>query len=318
MTANRNLPQSDPGKESAFTRRTFVQVGAVGLAIAASGVRPLKAGARSAASAKTPRIGAIYNCGYRWDGTGWDGVRTVSALGRYDSGDIGAIDTHLIWARQAGISFFFALSETDAPADYRTRNISTLFDRAENNDFDVALMLAYEGNRKQPNVRVNGSEWLKGRLAAVKSSGILKRKGYLRAADGRAIIGIRSRNPVAAAEAVRGAASRDVWLWVVSGTQAPSSFDSNSAAWVAPASSTAPRFSRIRRGKKVDLLQLPANGGASAVTPEQLSAYGGSSYILVDSFNDWSHPPTIEPTSRNRSQGAYLSSLRQQIDIVAR
>jgi hypothetical protein len=318
MSGTHDLPNSDPGKESGVTRRTFVQVGAAGLAIAASGARPLKAGNRARATSKTPRIGAIYNCGYRWDGTGWDGVRAVSALGRYDSGDIGAIDTHLVWARKSGISFFLALSETDAPTDYRTRNLTTLFERAENADFNVALMLAYEPNRKQPNVRVSGAEWLKARLTAVKNAGILKRKGYMRAADGRPIIAIRSRNAVAAAEAVRRAPSRDVWLWVVSGTQAPPSFDSSSASWVAPASPTAPRFSRIRRGKKVDLLQLPASGGAGAVTPAQLSAYGGSSYILVDSFNDWSHQPTVEPTSRNRSQGAYLASLRQQIDIVAR
>jgi hypothetical protein len=319
MSGKRNLPTSDPEEESGFTRRTFVQFGAAGLAIAASGsLRPLKAGTSFNAAPKTPRIGAIYNCGYRWDGTGWQGIRAVSALGRYDSGDVGAIDTHLVWAKNWGMSFFLALSETDEPDDYRTRNIAKLFDRAEMNDFDVAVMLAYDARKRPANRRVSGADWLNGRLRAVKSSGILKRKGYLRTTDGRPIVAIRSENPSAAADAVGNAASGDVWLWVVSEAQAPPSFNSMNAAWVAPALGAAPRFAAIRRGRKVDLLQLPANGGAEAVTPAQLSAYGGSSYIVVNSFNDWSHQPTVEPTSSDRSQAVYLASLRKQIGNLTR
>src|ERR1700682_2552871 len=108
------MQKASPPKDNAVTRRKFVQVGtAASLAVAAAGsLRPLRAyetsTTQSDSAGKTPQLGAIYYCGYRWDGTGWQGVPAVSALGRYDSGDIGAIDTHLAWARNDGLSFFLA------------------------------------------------------------------------------------------------------------------------------------------------------------------------------------------------------------------
>lgn len=309
------MRKTDPDKKQAVSRRQFVQVSAAaGLAVAAAGsLRPLRAyettGSQSSPAGRAPRIGAIYYCGYRWDGTGWQGVPAVSALGRYDSGDIGAIDTHLVWARNYGLSYFLAVSESDAPDDFRNRNLIKLFDRAEANEFDVALLLAPDSRAK-----TKGDGWLESRLRAVDAAGLLKRKNYLRN-GGRPIVAVRSSDATPAA--IARIASSDLRLWVIGDAAEPPALP-RGAVWTAPVSNGSPLFDAMRGTGKVVLLPISSNKSLPAIAPEQLSAYGRSKYIVVDAFNDWSRRPTVEPTSSDKSQALYVSALRKQLDNLVR
>lgn len=329
MKLDRKQPNAD-GSQLDLTRRTFIQAGAAGLALAAAAPSVLASSDTPVAETRQ-KLGAIYSAALRADAPEWSAGRRVSALGRYDSGDVGVIDTHIVWAKGWGLSFFLSSSPTDDRRDYRTANQVKLFDRADRNKFNLALLLtpdeavtkSAESRRagktgREAHVRA-AAAWLQKRLAG--SSSYFDRDSYLRA-DGRVVVAVSAWDaPDVVAEAIERATAgnNDVWVWAMArdGKGAREAFRAKNAVWVAPGSGTAAARFDPRAGRAA-VVSLPLAKGAKSVPAEQLSSLAAAQYIVIDSFNDWNHGVTLEPSPRDRSQVSFIASVRSQLDAITR
>lgn len=307
------------------TRRTFVQVGAAGLAIAAAPRMMARSGAAADGAQKQgayPHRGAIFCTHYSADGRGWEGVRSTPALGQYSSSDVGALDTHITLAKQYGLSFFLAESATDDRRDYRTRNLEQLYERTDLHAFRTAVILTGFNSRNGTGPAAAADTWLGSRLQKLMSSQVLEHDSYLRDEKGRTIVAV---NAGSAGREVASAARRlfsgtdlheSLWLWVIGDDALRPAELAPGIAWVAQPQATGLRDA-FRRGE-VSLLSLSAQTRGAGVPSERLSAYARSRYIVIDSLNDWKRRTAMEPTVRDRSRSVFVASLGKQLDAVVR
>lgn len=175
--------------------------GGLGTAAAASIAAEAAPAAAAGPPPFRPRIGALYEPGFRHD-HGWQGIREVPAAGRYSSSDGGVLDTHLALAKTYGLDFFLVSYRHDPERSQEWRNISQLFSRADRDhlvkiailiDADAesaALAQGLTTRRLSSADYVRGlSLWLAARYDAVaKERGWLTRASSLRETDGRKIL----------------------------------------------------------------------------------------------------------------------------------
>lgn len=307
------------------TRRTFVQIGAAGLAIAAAPrvlAKPDAAAEGTRRSEARQHRGAIFFTRYSADGRGWEGVRTAPALGQYSSGDVGALDTHVTLAKKYGLSFFLAESATDDRRDYRTRNLERLYERADLHAFKAAVLLAGFKPGRGAAVATAADAWLAARLQKFVSSAALEHDSYLRDESGRAIVAVdaggAAREMAAAARRLFDGTDlhQSMWLWVIGdGTSQPVTL-APGIAWVAQPQPTGLR--EALRQEEVALLTMSPETRGPGIATERLSAYSRSRYVVIDSFNDWKRGTALEATARDRSRSVYVASLGKQLDLVLR
>lgn len=290
------------------TRRAFVTgvaAGTAGAALALSSSSDLLAavlsGTSESAAAHRPRAGALYYPWYRYDGTNWNMRGRVPALGRYDSGDRGVLDTHVTWVLAAGLDFLL-VADTDAT----TRSTSALYERAAARGLDLGLMIVpgnaitrdtehHASSRPSRQYMVRTAAALRARLEGVVKRAELRSRNYLKDRNGRAVVALRAWDKPAVMEEIVAEAQRNIrgpfTLWTIPEL-------ANEPSTVCPSSS------------KVLLFSASASPVASQLRDAE--------YLVIDSFNDWRRGrSTIEPSAaEGRKAPARLASLRTVLGIA--